>query len=735
MVGKLTYNDFKTVFVTAAIKNVIRLATKGNKGYPTALANLSLLGTRDYNMALLIVSHILYCLISNDVEDEIKEWARTILRENSNLSNVLKYLREGNGDKIKYYMKKDDKFGKSMDAVLKQCDELKEDSNDNQEKRKKIIENFIKQAGKIKRWKINKHAIEMLILKLQNKQLAEELTNKKEIEDKNKQLTEELTSKQTVNEQLIKKLKNKLAKGKKILVKKYDEITARSAENYHKNKASFEKYNSKFRNLASRFKECTTSNDPDFANLILDFCECCADFYNDIDSKLISKDMEEENALYTLVSNFVKNKDLFQNTLTSFAKVNIEEIQKCIGNDGFTGALGAVLQCKFKGKDERLRIAGDVKNRAKEIRNDHLFSANIDKKEVQERIGGINKIIELKDKKDAEKSNKKQQKDENDIDIDLSTFFDNEKVEAKESKPESKVEKSKEGVEKEKEKEQKQGSNQKNNSEKVDSVDAVKAKSEIKQNDSQKPEVKAEKEVSDWEVIGANNKNQQESQQAEFNVHEKIEKMVEGYAEERELQYFVQNFKIIKDYGYKNVESYRKGLEQLLGELKERLTKKNLVKEEVETLFENVINVTAEKCDEKLWLSYFVNGKKEECVINDNGFNSFQLTDLISFNSLENGCPYLIKCHVHGYKKVQEIINKNEKASRLIKQKVAGWFSKDGDIEINIKKENTIFEKTRFETTLVSWDTISKSLQDFQFDLRFLNYVSKLDIITVWPKE
>ena len=629
MVGKLTYNDFKMVFVTAAIKNVIRLATKGNKGYPTALANLSLLGTRDYNMALLIVSHILYCLISNDVEDEIKEWARTILRENSNLSNVLKYLREGNGDKIKYYMKKDNNFGESMDAVLKQCDELKEDSNDNQEKRKKIIENFIKQAGKIKRWKINKHDIEMLILKLQNKQLAEELTNKKEIEDKNnqlveeltnkkeiedknKQLTEELTSKQAVNEQLIKKLKNKLAKGKKILVKKYDEITARSAENYRKNKASFEKYISKFKVLANRFGKFKTQdykiNDPDFANLILDFCECCADFYNDIDSKLISKDMEEENALYTLlytlVSNFVKNKDLFQNTLTSFAKVNIEEIQKCIGNDGFTDALGAVLQCEFEGKDERLRIAGGVKNRAKEIRNDHVFSANIDKKEVQERIGGINKIIELKDKKDAEKSSKKQQKTENDID--LSKFFGDEKIEAKENKPGSNAEKNNEAVEKEK-----QDSNKKVEIEnEKDKEKEKKPEEEQKQSGNQKPEVKAEKEVSDWEVIGANNKNQQESQQAESDVRGIIQNMAKNYIENRDLFIFPLNFPYVKA-GCGVEENYNKELPKVLKELKEHLIKKGLDEKEVDVLFDNFINATAEKCDGHLYFSCDVNGVKK----------------------------------------------------------------------------------------------------------------------------
>ncbi len=619
MPRKLNYNDIKPALklATSKTKELVIAGINGDGDFPELLAEYKWSGTRDYNMALIIIAFYAYC-IRLDADKEIKDFGRTILRNGSMSSNMLESLREGNGDKIKYYMGQ--YFRETMERVLKRYNELNGDSDEKKEQRKKIIDNFIKQAGKIKRWKINKHAIEILILKLQNKQFIEELTNKQQAVERvpgnNKG-----NGVQQKNEQLIKELKNKLAKSKKILGKKYDEITARAAENYRKNKASFEKYNSKFKVLASRFEKCKSSNDPDFANLILKFCKCCADFYNNIDSKLISKDMEEENALYTLVSNFVKNKDLFQNTLASFAKVDIEEIQKCIGDDGFTGALGAVLQCKFKGKDERLRIAGDVKNRAKEIRNDHVFSANIDKKEVQERIGGINKIIELKDKKDAEKSSKKQQEAKNAID--LSTFFDDEKIEAKENKPESKVEKSKEGVEKEKE--QKQGINQKNNSEKVDSVDAVKARPEIKQNDSKEPENKSEKEVSDWEVIGANNKNQQESQQAESDVHGIIQNMAKNYIENGDLSIFPPGFQSVKVIKESLKEKYDKGI--VLKELKEHLIKKGLGKEEVDVLFDNFINVTAEKCDGHLYFSCKVNGQEKSVKVDSDNMG-VQIKDL-----------------------------------------------------------------------------------------------------------
>jgi len=411
MPRKLNYNDIKPALKLAAsaTKELVIAGINGDDDFPKLLAKYKWSGTRDYNMALIIIAFYAYC-IRLDADKEIKDFGRTILRNGSMSSNMLESLREGNGDKIKYYMGQ--YFRETMERILKRYNDLADDRNEKKEKRKKIIDNFIKQAGKIKRWKINKHAIEILILQLKNKQheqLTEELTNKQQAVERvpgnNKG-----NGVQQKNEQLIKELKNKLAKGKKNLGKKNDEIIALVGENYRKNKASFEKYISKFKVLASRFKECTANNinDPDFANLILDFCECCVDFYNDIDSKLISKDMEDEMALYTLVSKFVESKNLFQNTLASFAKVDIEEIGKCINNDSFTGTLGAVLQCKFKDKSDRMDIVNAIKIRADKLTKDHWFSShNINQNEVKDKVGSINKIIELKDKKDAEKSSKK----------------------------------------------------------------------------------------------------------------------------------------------------------------------------------------------------------------------------------------------------------------------------------------------------------------------------------------
>jgi len=129
----------------------------------------------------------------------------------------------------------------------------------------------------------------------------------------------------------------------------------------------------------------------------------------------------------------------------------------------------------------------------------------------------------------------------------------------------------------------------KNNSEKVDSVDAMKANPEIKQNDSKEPENKAEKDESaEWEVIKSDNKSQKGSKQAESDVHGIIQNMAKNYIENGDLSIFPLNFPYVKA-GCGVEENYNKELPKVLKELKEHLIKKGLGKEDVETLFENVI--------------------------------------------------------------------------------------------------------------------------------------------------
>lgn len=163
----LKENDIKPVLrlATNATKELVISGVNGEEDFPELLSRYKFRGTRDYNMALIVVAFYTYCMKSDD--SEIKRFASDALRQGSNSNKLFKYLKEGDGKKVKDCMK----FNLMivMDKVLQKVENL------DKIKRARVVEDFRNQAGKITPWLINAKDVGDLIDKLLNKQKDQHL--------------------------------------------------------------------------------------------------------------------------------------------------------------------------------------------------------------------------------------------------------------------------------------------------------------------------------------------------------------------------------------------------------------------------------------------------------------------------------------------------------------------------------------------------------------------------------
>ena len=147
MARTLRETDIKSALklATSATKELVIAGVNGGEDFPGLLADYTWTGTRDYNMALIIVAFYAYCTKSEN--PDLKKFGFSALRDGSLSNKMFEALREGNGKKVKDCMKMP--FMIALDTVLQTALPNGED------KRAKIIKSFINQAGKITPWKIN----------------------------------------------------------------------------------------------------------------------------------------------------------------------------------------------------------------------------------------------------------------------------------------------------------------------------------------------------------------------------------------------------------------------------------------------------------------------------------------------------------------------------------------------------------------------------------------------------
>ena len=103
---------------------------------------------------------------------------------------------------------------------------------------------------------------------------------------------------------------------------------------------------------------------------------------------------------------------------------------------------------------------------------------------------------------------------------------------------------------------------------------------------------------------------------------------------------------------------YKNRLSTLLKDYSKELSTANefLSKEQVEALFSNIINITAEVCDGKPYFSYYVDGKSAYKELKSE--SGAKLRDLVNFETLKYGCPTALECNFLDSGKVFAAIKK-----------------------------------------------------------------------------
>lgn len=172
MVKILKVSDVKPCLglATGKTKNLILYGISNkedlhkNYNFPQLLSKYNFTGTRDYNMALIIIAFYNYCLQN----DYYKKFAQNLNIEGTSSNEMFKWLAVGDGKKVKQLLKNSSSFKKTFDTMLQQSPLP---GKENSAKRTKIINSFINQASKIKPWGKNGKYIQKLILKMTNGKL------------------------------------------------------------------------------------------------------------------------------------------------------------------------------------------------------------------------------------------------------------------------------------------------------------------------------------------------------------------------------------------------------------------------------------------------------------------------------------------------------------------------------------------------------------------------------------
>lgn len=142
--GKVTLGDisFELKLATSATKELVKKGIEGNDNpeFPKLFAKYKWFGTRDYNMALIIIALYTYCMTSKD--SELKYYSA-----HTEMDRLIEGLKKGDGKAI---------YGAANynSSIINEI--LKKAEITDKNKISKISNQFEKQVQKIKSWIINK---------------------------------------------------------------------------------------------------------------------------------------------------------------------------------------------------------------------------------------------------------------------------------------------------------------------------------------------------------------------------------------------------------------------------------------------------------------------------------------------------------------------------------------------------------------------------------------------------
>lgn len=211
MAKAIKLQDLKKVLTlaTSSTKKLVEAGVQGKEDFPKLLAKYKWSGTRDFNLALIIIALYAYCLKQGG---ELKSVAqKAIAKDKSDekgLKSTLGALRYGNGPKLAEYLSKD--FGdKTIQTIILQDsiqDSIVYDMHEDEDEDGNIALNIVldidkvfknglfKQAKKIKPWKHNARDVDYCVRLLKGDIKKEKENEKEEKEKEIKELNEKIES-------------------------------------------------------------------------------------------------------------------------------------------------------------------------------------------------------------------------------------------------------------------------------------------------------------------------------------------------------------------------------------------------------------------------------------------------------------------------------------------------------------------------------------------------------------
>ena len=185
MAKAIKLKDLKKVLTlaTSSTKKLVEAGVQGQDTFPTLLAEYKWSGTRDFNLALIIIALYAYCLKQDGDLKTMAQWAinKSKSANEDSDSNAFNALKHGKGAKLVEYLKKDfikdiQKliFGVSNKDTFDDDETIQVNGKDlTQEEFENMLnktfeDGLFKQAKKIKPWKTNEKDVDYCISKLKD---------------------------------------------------------------------------------------------------------------------------------------------------------------------------------------------------------------------------------------------------------------------------------------------------------------------------------------------------------------------------------------------------------------------------------------------------------------------------------------------------------------------------------------------------------------------------------------
>lgn len=109
MAKAIKLQDFKKVLTlaTSSTKKLVKTSVQGKENFPELLVKYKWSGTRDFNMALIIIALYAYCLTKDNLKNITKKVIVKDKSDEKGLKSTLGALRHGNDPKIATCLEQD----------------------------------------------------------------------------------------------------------------------------------------------------------------------------------------------------------------------------------------------------------------------------------------------------------------------------------------------------------------------------------------------------------------------------------------------------------------------------------------------------------------------------------------------------------------------------------------------------------------------------------------------------